>query len=100
RHYHDSHSFPTRRSSDLCSSLTFLKGYFSLSIRTILYYVNKCAHLGHPFEKSVRHLWIKSNWYVQYPICILHHSISQFPLANYLDRKSTRLNSSHVSISY
>src|SRR5699024_11612150 len=76
--HHDLHSFPTRRSSDL-SFCSFNKTATGINHADIL-----------PIKsQSVLKVWA---------YCSLCRSTT---LANRLaDRKSTRLNSSHVSISY
>src|SRR5699024_12634316 len=71
----DLHSFPTRRSSDLYQEIRqFAVGYFL--IRVLIHFA--------PF---------------QMPLLFLHR-VPFDSSAGHLDRKSTRLNSSHVSISY
>src|SRR5699024_12664616 len=70
-HHLSLHSFPTRRSSDLAS----------------IFHAKRNIVLNCSTNKLV--IWIlKDHTYI----------MSNFP--NSLDRKSTRLNSSHVSISY
>src|SRR5690625_5474440 len=87
-HLHHLHSFPTRRSSDLSDPLsTELVGIGKLNM-TLTEFGNKD---GDRSTGSTFRL----------------HSVTQCLLASYfslisasLDRKSTRLNSSHVAISY
>src|SRR5690625_7087113 len=67
----DLHSFPTRRSSDLIDeTLEIVKGYDAETLDVITQ-INTHSYNG-----------------------------SQLQALNTLDRKSTRLNSSHVAISY
>src|SRR5690606_41350144 len=87
RHHRDLHSFPTRRSSDLGTSTTRW-----LAFTAFLILVRKSA-IG-----SVIIILIFRIWFSAIPIIIRAK-----PLPSYnstLDRKSTRLNSSHVKISY
>src|SRR5207249_9922577 len=72
------HSFPTRRSSDLA---TLPVAFFDLSGAKIQRDANSVTCLRSVLMKPEHSAWIDQ--------------ISQI-----LDRKSTRLNSSHVSISY
>src|SRR5437868_7560062 len=73
----DLHSFPTRRSSDLHRSM-------------ILTAVNRSS--AKPFlgsecnQPAILRIWLNLNPTIR--------------MLDYIDRKSTRLNSSHVSISY
>src|SRR5699024_11273550 len=79
------HSFPTRRSSDLADYPIFPSGGISVCLRVIRRVGNRPV-LGHicQFLRVVR------------------HRFGEFSddLCHTADRKSTRLNSSHVSISY
>src|SRR5207249_6369497 len=84
------HSFPTRRSSDLNDRATYLQLLAKAASETavrILAYALMSNHL---------HLVVHT------PAPNLHVLIHRAhrPYAAGLDRKSTRLNSSHVSISY
>src|SRR5690606_40608086 len=88
--YHHSqrhlHSFPTRRSSDLLYDLSNTAekiGLRSLNVR-----ISKLS-LKDVILPCILH-WNKNHYIVLYKI----------KNENYLDRKSTRLNSSHVKISY
>src|SRR5699024_11755232 len=81
--YPHPHSFPTRRSSDLS---------------------NLCGRWSRQWETE---LLLRQNWSATLPPCrkrpgFIQSSHRQFLLESHrtLDRKSTRLNSSHVSISY
>src|SRR5699024_11849368 len=95
-HHQLPHSFPTRRSSDLCSAAPE-------SLRTRIYAAHPPAHSARacPHRTSVFDL-------TPYPSLpnIIFPAAPQPPLSGpyttkeYEDRKSTRLNSSHVSISY
>src|SRR5699024_12708031 len=77
RYHLDLHSFPTRRSSDLKESLR-------------LVVVHRPATKGdHIFKMPARAQFV-----------LRHHVVADIAPALPLDRKSTRLNSSHVSISY
>src|SRR5699024_12170283 len=93
-------TFPTRRSSDLCDEpLSFKKEIASFKICTILSTSEFCARLvkiklicsptnRHIITKTTRRfsMWfLFTKYYLKYLV---------------QDRKSTRLNSSHVSISY
>src|SRR5699024_12435887 len=78
----DLHSFPTRRSSDLdhfVIALLFLLGGISYTYSNFIKSLN--VDLSYPWAKPV--------------VIIVLLVMLQFG-----DRKSTRLNSSHVSISY
>src|SRR5699024_12580727 len=86
------HYFPTRRSSDL-----------HIAIERI---ANECEKLfASPFvEKGITYL-IETKTYEHLPILKDHPDIvsklkQMIQPLHYLDRKSTRLNSSHVSMSY
>src|SRR5690606_39444030 len=84
------HSFPTRRSSDLCipeSHQVHFGGGFAV-------YFNDFVAPSHSFA-----LGFISIHYVGHS----HHTVPDLDSNSYtsvLDRKSTRLNSSHVKISY
>src|SRR5699024_12046451 len=85
-HHHHLHSFPTRRSSDLANvanikrSSTLEKMSFILSFTT-------CSDIVKP---GISLLVLSDS----------KHRTPSRPISAILDRKSTRLNSSHVSISY
>src|SRR5699024_12746823 len=84
------HSFPTRRSSDL----TRLIGSFS--IRASKMASEMASHIlsGWP---SVTDSDVNNLFSIIFPF---HLSFTHSGIRMFLDRKSTRLNSSHVSISY
>src|SRR5699024_11290239 len=99
-HHRDSHSFPTRRSSDLsqptgtCACLITKKGknrslvaYLGASQNFTLQYLQEHFDLVHQSR-----IVYTSGFFLT--VCFE----AQLLLAR--DRKSTRLNSSHVSISY
>src|SRR5699024_12776328 len=79
RHHRHLHSFPTRRSSDLNDQ--DCKPRFHISLKYIIVPFHSCIHSCADQSTSARKI------------------LYRMPLAG-LDRKSTRLNSSHVSISY
>src|SRR5438477_8073793 len=72
-HHRDLHSFPTRRSSDLFQGSNAPRGRV----------------------RDVERLPAELN-----PPALVHDERLDFMLRSGLDRKSTRLNSSHMSISY
>src|SRR5699024_11594320 len=76
------HSFPTRRSSDLL--ITLRQGLFRLAA---------AAGLETPTQITAEHIMYKDNEGSVHSLKTMSELIPQ-------DRKSTRLNSSHVSISY
>src|SRR5699024_11939685 len=94
------HSFPTRRSSDLQAKLrTFGNSQrrFAIIHRSVRWCTVQCpvpqerATLNSPasdFRSAIIHR-----------TCPVHTGLSGEPVEQRLDRKSTRLNSSHVSIS-
>src|SRR5699024_11477846 len=95
RRLRDLHSFPTRRSSDLAG--TWLGAGGTAGDRVIVMALNS--------SEFVRSWWGAAvGNFVQVPINtnyegeFLRHQLSVVDAR--LDRKSTRLNSSHVSISY
>src|SRR5699024_12741318 len=80
-------SFPTRRSSDL---FLFANSKFNPKITRFLFANPPFKRKSRVFSLRIPHLTQKS-----------HLFSSQIPhLSENQDRKSTRLNSSHVSISY
>src|SRR5699024_12363606 len=80
------HSFPTRRSSDLVLLVCASFYYLSVGAVTISFY---------EIISAIQHRWL------QQPLSIEQQVILELRLPRLLlDRKSTRLNSSHVSISY
>src|SRR5699024_12401407 len=93
-HHLDLHSFPTRRSSDLkdtCKKvLRFDENYLLIILTTILLF-NQLTIV----VVNERFIWIL--------LAILYSGVRCYSKVNCCenrDRKSTRLNSSHVSISY
>src|SRR5207249_10517627 len=93
-------SFPTRRSSDLLWRVSNSVLGFSLMMRTRpKFEPTLVAHStsdGHTVALSVQIPSLSALPWSQKP----RHSISPSADAIGADRKSTRLNSSHVSISY
>src|SRR5699024_12051500 len=92
------HSFPTRRSSDLFSCFSL---EYSILRKQPYHHLTLHAALK-TYSKSDKY-WLQHRTRLQlyslhYKSPQLHHSL--LLTLNYLDRKSTRLNSSHVSISY
>src|SRR5207249_12308711 len=92
RHHLDLHSFPTRRSSDL-----YFRGVFDFGspvvLSFMLVWVVALFHFGNlRLGSAFQNLWTVVKLLL----------ISVLIGAGFLveDRKSTRLNSSHVSISY
>src|SRR5690606_41849944 len=93
-HYPYLHSFPTRRSSDLIKINT--KNPFDSEGAAVEFGVGSFgrtdfrAYLGEQLSDtaafSIAGAWLKNDGYVEDPVT--------------RDRKSTRLNSSHVKISY
>src|SRR5690606_41652961 len=88
RAHRDLHSFPTRRSSDLQVAGTYPTIRCEALGRTPPINKFQCGE----FKASLRH----KNPFFHFPGLIC----SKFPLSLASDRKSTRLNSSHVKISY
>src|SRR5690606_41312693 len=91
------HSFPTRRSSDLAApftsrncTVTMVRSPSVLKIFLVLMMVNEFKFSGSTTESKVKRLVTRS------PFGLLMVPLMKKPL----DRKSTRLNSSHVKISY
>src|SRR5699024_12858472 len=83
RYPRDLHSFPTRRSSDLSSTFagcSLIKCFPKSS--------NNCLNVSFLVTKSVSQFTSKST------------AVLPSTVIDVEDRKSTRLNSSHVSISY
>src|SRR5699024_11350506 len=78
------HSFPTRRSSDL----------FTSQLTAIWKLINAYRKIG---PAIVRDIALYTNESEDFVSAIILYVLPQF---EGLDRKSTRLNSSHVSISY
>src|SRR5690606_41164887 len=99
RNPHPPDPYPARRSSDL-SHVTLLLCGLHLGIFIIT--VNDSVRLllsALRFQQQAEKLYSES----PQPHIFLHHNFFEniFPVTeNFLDRKSTRLNSSHVKISY
>src|SRR5699024_12440403 len=90
--YHSQHSFPTRRSSDLTNP--YLIGVFTIaSLPSIFSSVSHCFNSTTTTECSSS----------AFPVIRKSTRFEEYGMRNSIatqDRKSTRLNSSHVSISY
>src|SRR5207249_12045924 len=94
------HSFPTRRSSDLEDPAEGGKGF-------IVCYIPESAYKPHRTELGGAKRWMMriGDSFVDVPPSVLrslfhpHRHSYMFMRVNNRDRKSTRLNSSHVSIS-
>src|SRR5207253_10280501 len=93
------HSFPTRRSSDLEAVFVKVTGLFRVS--------NVELNIVYSFDRQrvVLQFWI--GWIVLRLNLLTYFSTSEIGgyeinsrLEKIIDRKSTRLNSSHVAISY
>src|SRR5690606_41415958 len=93
----DLHSFPTRRSSDLISWGDY-KSENGNEIINILPYQNNKIDSSDPLSSFISH----NN--MEYELQYGNHTHPGFWRTNtveqWVDRKSTRLNSSHVKISY
>src|SRR5207245_5025753 len=83
-------SFPTRRSSDLLFFMFVVVGFFILLAVRYLFHVEGWRGLvsTQPFYDPKTFRW---------PTVL---TATSFAALTYIDRKSTRLNSSHGSISY
>src|SRR5205814_4080048 len=97
-HHRDLHSFPTRRSSDLQGHLTE-RTYWLIVARNqataeVKYFVSN-APADTPLEKLLRVAFRR--WNVEHTLRV---SKSEIGFGHFEDRKSTRLNSSHLGISY
>src|SRR5699024_11970866 len=87
-HHPDPHSFPTRRSSDL----------LALTLSPFLSYSNNYIYLN-PTPTYYQGLQVFQ--YTQNSVLRRGGELMlSYYISSSLDRKSTRLNSSHVSISY
>src|SRR5699024_11835972 len=82
----DLHSFPTRRSSDLPTFSNYSHGFR----------INRSCHTA---LKYVQKYFTGTKWFVEGDIKGCFDNVDHHVLIA-IDRKSTRLNSSHVSISY
>src|SRR5690606_41631338 len=94
----DSHSFPTRRSSDL----VYVAKSVPMSLRR-----DKLSFGHHmlvaAMEPDDQHAWLDYAERMQLSVSELRKAINGEPAKKpptVIDRKSTRLNSSHVKISY
>src|SRR5690606_39964054 len=98
--HRDRHSFPTRRSSDLCveegAQIVLTNAPIALRMGAINQLAEKCnapvipADVTNP--EDIENLFDKSLEHFEGKVDFILHSIG-------IDRKSTRLNSSHVKIS-
>src|SRR5699024_12282542 len=84
----DLHSFPTRRSSDL-------KLPFYLHI-----FIGIIGRLEGGFIEGINRLAVRVGNHPRPRPAIISNMFKEFGNKGFRDRKSTRLNSSHVSISY
>src|SRR5699024_12702566 len=93
----DLHSFPTRRSSDLTGYTAMLLWE---SNTTIWLFASRDIVI--PLTVILISLFITHGFYNRLICGLFGLCIGElvFKIILYLDRKSTRLNSSHVSISY
>src|SRR5699024_12147706 len=87
------HSFPTRRSSDLA---LFERQSNRISLtdqgQIFLDYTHQILELYHSLKEDLT--------LDEHSLPSVIHVGASSTMAHYIDRKSTRLNSSHVSISY
>src|SRR5207302_9294560 len=96
RTHHHPHSFPTRRSSDLFDGALMLKrAWESSNAGTILLTPTSVHYLQTQFRPEYARPAALLDPAVRKALA---HTIDKAALAE--DRKSTRLNSSHVKISY
>src|SRR5690606_41948552 len=86
------HSFPTRRSSDLSGKSTLLSILSGLDVPT----AGRAEVAGHDLLAMTAR---ERTRYRRHTVGFVWQQTSR-NLLPYLDRKSTRLNSSHVKISY
>src|SRR5699024_11679570 len=93
-HYVDVHSFPTRRSSDLGRIMSKVR-LVLLNIVLVLISMLGAVLIMVDFKKSVLSEFLERESWIQIIIAVV-----VLVVLDTGDRKSTRLNSSHVSISY
>src|SRR5699024_12864375 len=89
-HHRAHHSFPTRRSSDLITTVAAIQASFSRDMQAN---IDKMAHYIEMAAKQGAHVILAPELFQNLYFCTQQRE-------EWLDRKSTRLNSSHVSISY
>src|SRR5690606_42033208 len=92
-------SFPTRRSSDLFLGNESRPGRDNALVQRLK---NQCMGIHPYFRKAYGLFFVYYSWLLHLTkqlslLCITSVSYNH---RNYKDRKSTRLNSSHVKISY
>src|SRR5262245_63404424 len=88
------HSFPTRRSSDLLLARARVHLWVALAV---LIAAPVLMHAGNPFKDLTSTAGGFSTWDAD---LIDVETVAQTGSGVYVDRKSTRLNSSHLGISY
>src|SRR5690606_41228887 len=93
RYHRDLHSFPTRRSSDLLKTFTFKKQYPNFLFPGKSQFLDSGVN---PDPVKAERIVSTFNPFTYFSAA---KKIKQSG-ADVLDRKSTRLNSSHVKISY
>src|SRR5690242_21127602 len=90
RHHHDLHSFPTRRSSDLLKNVNQVSGHIHMP-----------PNSHWPFFSALGIMLLLGGMIFGWYVGIAGLALMLIGLYSWaLDRKSTRLNSSHMSISY
>src|SRR5699024_12151305 len=92
--YNALHSFPTRRSSDLVQVLFHHRGARQVRLNTATKKARQAAALALVQQDEHSHQNCGDD---QYDLQSQNHELATLRVE---DRKSTRLNSSHVSISY
>src|SRR5207245_10631275 len=94
--YRAAHSFPTRRSSDLNKGIPLvLGGDHSIAVGTVAGVSESFRREG----KKIGLMWFDAHADFNTPEISPSGNVHGMPMAA-IDRKSTRLNSSHGSISY
>src|SRR5207248_9505991 len=100
RRHRDLHAFPTRRSSDLPDRDRESRDRKLLQLiekcpRQVVFFIDDAHKLPPPTLTGLKTL-------VEKKLCVvlIGHPRLGFTLARGIDRKSTRLNSSHRTISY